>query len=409
MFIWKKVCIRQLLTSSEYIPQARHYGRWTHRTPLRTLPSEEDVNIYPAEQTKCNDNDIYSGKVNWKHKPRDANSSNEQTEKLKQVLSKNAVKKDVSYDMIQTVMDSNGEFVYTKLPNKDARMTSLLTKVQSNNTKERKNIILEGKRLIIEALENNCKLEYLLFSRKSDVEEIKSFLPKSGATLYKMPYREIQLWSGLTTSPGIMGIFRKPDPENFIPSIDCIPVTIICDNVREPGNLGAILRTCAGAGCHKIILTRGCVNLWDTKVTRSASGAHFHLNILSRIDWTDIDKQLQPNSRIFMADNKLFSSTSENVEDATFRIENIPLVPYYGIRTERTEAITLIVGGETEGLSESAYKFVYERRGVRLNIPLTTGVDCLNSGVALGIILFEVKKQMLLSVQENENKIHTFG
>ncbi|KAI4470057.1 rrna methyltransferase 3 [Holotrichia oblita] len=324
MFIRKKVCIRQLLTSSEYITQARHYGRWTHRTPVRTLPSEEDVNIYSAEQTKCNDNDIYSGKVNWKHKPRDANSSNEQTEKLKQVLSKNAVKKNVSYDMIQTVMDSNGEFVYTKLPNKDARMT-------------------------------------------------------------------------------------KPDPENFIPSIDCIPVTIICDNVREPGNLGAILRTCAGAGCHKIILTRGCVNLWDTKVTRSASGAHFHLNILSRIDWTDIDKQLQPNSRIFMADNKLFSSTSENVEDATFRIENIPLVPYYGIRTERTEAITLIVGGETEGLSESAYKFVYERRGVRLNIPLTTGVDCLNSGVALGIILFEVKKQMLLSVQENENKIHTFG
>lgn len=53
------------------------------------------------------------------------------------------------------------------------------------------------------------------------------------------------------------GIFRKPDAENFNPSPDSIPLTIICDNIREPGNLGAILRTCAGAGCHKIILTKG--------------------------------------------------------------------------------------------------------------------------------------------------------
>ncbi|KAK9721120.1 SpoU rRNA Methylase family [Popillia japonica] len=370
----------------------RQYGRWTNRTPVRTLPSEEDVNKYPAEQIEAESNitKINSEKVHWRHKPCDSNSSNEPTEKPKQVLCRKVVKKNTSYDMIQTVMDSNGEFIYTKLPNKDARMTSLLTNIQSHNTKEQKYIILEGKRLIIEALENNCKLEYLLFSRKSDVEEIKSFLPKSGATLYKMPYREIQLWSGLTTSPGIIGIFRKPDAENFNPSPDSIPLTIICDNIREPGNLGAILRTCAGAGCHKIILTKGCVNLWDTKVTRSASGAHFHLKILSKIDWTDIEKQIQSNSRIFMADNKLFNSTSENLDDAAFRIENIPLVPYYGIHTEKTESITLIVGGETEGLSEY-------------------GVDCLNSAVALGIILFEVKKQMLLNVQENKSRIQIFG
>lgn len=83
----------------------------------------------------------------------------------------------------------------------------MLTSVQSNTAKDKKSILLEGKRLITEALENNCKLEYLLFSRKSDVDHLKPLLPKSGAILYKMPYREIQLWSGLTTSPGIMGMY----------------------------------------------------------------------------------------------------------------------------------------------------------------------------------------------------------
>ncbi|GJQ71587.1 hypothetical protein Trydic_g11290 [Trypoxylus dichotomus] len=285
--------------------------------------------------------------------------------------------------MLQTVIDSNGEFVYTKLPNKDARMISLLTNIQSSNGKERKSILLEGKRLIQEALENNCRLEYLLFSRKSDIEQLKSFLPKSGATLYKMPYREIQLWSSLSTSPGIMGIFKKPDSENVKPSSDSIPVTILCDNIREPGNLGSVLRTCVGAGCHKVILIKGCVNLWDTKVTRSASGAHFRLNISTKIDWQDVDKLIHLDSKILMADNKLLSSSNENIEDTTFRIENVPVIPYYGISVDRTVPITLIVGGETEGLSEDAYKFIYERNGVRLNIPLMSGIDSLNSGVAL--------------------------
>lgn len=36
-----------------------------------------------------------------------------------------------------------------------------------------------------------------------------------------------------------------------------IPVNIICDNIREPGNLGSILRTCAAAGCKTVILTKG--------------------------------------------------------------------------------------------------------------------------------------------------------
>ncbi|KRT80345.1 hypothetical protein AMK59_7080 [Oryctes borbonicus] len=106
-----------------------------------------------------------------------------------------------------------------------------------------------------------------------------------------------------------------------------------------------------------------------------------------------------------MADNKLVSSSNENIEDTTFRIENVPFIPYYGIDVCKTIPITLIIGGETEGLSENAYKFIYERQGVRLNIPLMSGIDSLNSGVALGIILFEIKKQMLLNVKQNYDRI----
>lgn len=156
--------------------------------------------------------------------------------------------------------------------------STLLTLAKSKKIKTKKDIVLlEGKRLIKEALINNCKLQYLIFSRSKEIEYIKSYLPKSGSTIFKMPYREMQMWSDLTTCPGIMGIvsftlnhficckclfaglFKTPDLTLY-EGQNVIPLTIICDNIREPGNLGSIIRTCAAVGCDKVILTKGCIN-----------------------------------------------------------------------------------------------------------------------------------------------------
>lgn len=77
--------------------------------------------------------------------------------------------------------------------------------VDLKSKKSKESMLLEGKRLIREALMSGCKLQYLLFSRKDDIEDLKDCLPKRGAKLYKMPYREMQAWSELTTTPGVIG------------------------------------------------------------------------------------------------------------------------------------------------------------------------------------------------------------
>lgn len=68
-------------------------------------------------------------------------------------------------------------------------------------------ILLEGKRLIKDALITGCRMKYLIFSRMNEIEYLKPYLPKSGGNIFKMPYREMQMWSDLTTSPGIMGMY----------------------------------------------------------------------------------------------------------------------------------------------------------------------------------------------------------
>lgn len=147
----------------------------------------------------------------------------------------------------------------------------------------------------------------------------------------------------------------------------------------------------------------GCVDLWDTKVLRSSCGAHFHLQIHKKMDWISIKEYLNARTgNVFIADNRIVTKTSDsdlnkdqppdNINDL---ITSLPIVPYYGVQFSNLSHIVLIVGGETLGISEESYKLATDCNGVRLNIPLNNNIDSLNTGTALGIILFEMKKQML--------------
>lgn len=70
-------------------------------------------------------------------------------------------------------------------------------------------VLVEGWRLIVDGLEAKCKLRYVVFSRTEDLNQIRPFLPKTGVLFYKIPYKEIRLWSDVETSPGIFGKGRQ--------------------------------------------------------------------------------------------------------------------------------------------------------------------------------------------------------
>ncbi|GBN49476.1 rRNA methyltransferase 3, mitochondrial, partial [Araneus ventricosus] len=121
-------------------------------------------------------------------------------------------------------------------------------------------ILIEGKRLINDAIDAGMILETIYFSREKELAELK-FKFQENVDIFKVFYKTLQLWSHLTTCPGIMGVFKKPTTETLhILSEPVIPVTLICDNIRDPGNLGSIIRNAAAAGCQNILLTKGICN-----------------------------------------------------------------------------------------------------------------------------------------------------
>ena len=110
--------------------------------------------------------------------------------------------------------------------------------------------MLESTRLIKEALERGIIPNVIVFSRVKLLMELN--LPHdTNIRLFHIPYTNIKLWTDLTTSPGIMAAIPKSSFENIVPTSP-IPLTLVCDNIRGPDNLGAIIRVAAAVGVRKV-------------------------------------------------------------------------------------------------------------------------------------------------------------
>lgn len=134
--------------------------------------------------------------------------------------------------------------------------------------------------------------------------------------------------------------------------------------------------------------------MWNFKVLRSACGAHFKIPIEHKVDWTEIGSKIQ-DSTVLIADNNTNASSVD-----------IPIIPYVEIDYKMCKKVSLIIGGETEGISNESYKLAKEFNGCRVNIPLINDVESLNTGSALGIIAFEIRRQFL---EQNFNDVEENG
>jgi len=135
---------------------------------------------------------------------------------------------------------------------------------------------------------------------------------------------------------------------------------LIPDAVRDPGNLGTMLRTAWAAGASEVLLPPGTVDYTNPKVVRSAMGAHFRLPV-RRATWTEI-WQAVGDARVWLAEASRGVSYDE--------------VDWHG-------DVAIVVGGEAAGAGTES-----RSRASCVRIPMTTGVESLNAAVAAAVLLF---------------------
>lgn len=243
---------------------------------------------------------------------------------------------------------------FLKLNLNDPKLSTLLITARSKKRRDKdRQIILEGKRLISEALECNLKLKSVIFSQKVHLAEIKESIAKAHekykVDIYKVPQHDLKTWSTLTTPPGIMAIFERPSLLHVVNKMSSmLPITVVCDNIREPNNLGSIIRTCAAVPCQQIVITRGCCDPWESKALRGGCGGHFRVPIRDDVDWQDVPLTIPPeeveNCCIFIAEN--------NIE----KLQNKSSLLEYSNISDIGSHNVVIIGGESHGVSQYAYE-----------------------------------------------------
>uniref|UniRef100_A0A2A4K1Y3 Uncharacterized protein n=1 Tax=Heliothis virescens TaxID=7102 RepID=A0A2A4K1Y3_HELVI len=403
--LMSQIFTRQL-PSAAY-KSVRLYARWSHRSPAKVLlpfseksdlKKEKIIDLDPSIiNKKCNKPESETVKNNTAIQEQPAVSSlpPEKTKQIKQKRDEK-LKKHKFYLSQQKVFDDKGDIIFEKLKENDGRLSTLLVRLKSKKERLRSgHMFVEGWRLIVDGLEANCTLKYVIFSRPEELSKLKPFLPKTGVRFYKVAYKEMQMWSDVETSPGIFGIFETPTAKTVKTISRPLPLQFICDNIRVPGNLGAILRVAVGAGCEKVLLSKGCVDVWDPKVIRSAAGAHFRLPIYQSIDWDEMPSHLEKDTSVLIADSNTTALDDSSEFEENDKRSDMPVLPYYGVDYSSFKHTTLILGGETEGISDDSYRLAAAKNGVRINIPLQRGVDSLNTGMATAVIAFEIRKQLI--------------
>ncbi len=241
-------------------------------------------------------------------------------------------------------------------------LKSLQTKSRFRRS-ERK-IILEGDRLIADALASNGRPLLALYSAERADYQVIAQLQSRGCELLRGSDEVLRYVSDTQQPAGISAVFALPRPP--IPK----PATrvLILDTIREPGNVGAMLRTAAAAGVQLAILSTGCVDPYNPKVIRAAMGAHFRLAIVEA-SWTEISA--------FCRDLTVYAASAAALHAYT--------------ETDWLTDWALILGNEAHGLSREALRLAQHA----VSIPMAAATESLNVASAAAVFLFEAQRQRL--------------
>ena len=224
--------------------------------------------------------------------------------------------------------------------------------------------VVEGVRMAEEVL--SCGIQPLLAlyttALNPRANSALEALAGLGTEVEEVSTQVMRIASDTQTPQGLLLVL--PLEPSSIP--DELNFALILDSVRDPGNLGTILRTAAAAGNAAVFITPGSADPYSPKVIRAGMGAHFHLPIAS-LDWGEIKLKTAGLTAVL----------------ASPRMG----VPYH--RMNLKNPLALIIGGEAEGASQEAREFAQEY----VYIPMEGDMESLNAAAAAAVLIFEVVRQ----------------
>lgn len=267
-----------------------------------------------------------------------------------------------------------------KTNDRNAEEKSRVKKNVPETEKEVREDLIEGRNAIIEALRSDRSIEQI-FIAKGDVEGAVSVIlaiaKEKGIVVKEVDRRKLD---NMSQTGAHQGVIAQVTPYKYCEVSDILeyaeskgekPFIILVDELEDPHNLGAIIRTAELCGVHGIIIPkRRNVGVTST-VYKSSAGAVEYMKItkVSNLNQV-IDELKEKGIWIYGADMDGES---------------------YCFDTDFSGAIALVIGGEGRGIS----RLTKEKCDVIVKIPMVGKINSLNASVAGSIIMYEILKQKI--------------
>ena len=229
--------------------------------------------------------------------------------------------------------------------------------------------LLEGPQAVREALTYRSDALVELYATPGALDrhgDIRDSARAAGLDLELASEAVLDAMADTVTPQGIVAVARQT-PSSVADVFAARPrLVAICEQVRDPGNLGTIIRAADAAGADAVILTGKSVDPYNPKVVRSTTGSLFHLPIAVGVDLPEAVEQAHAAGiRVVAAD-----------VDGT---------DFLASRDLLAEPTAWLFGNEARGLEEDALSHA----DLSLRLPIYGKAESLNLATAASVCLYE--------------------
>jgi TrmH family RNA methyltransferase len=249
-------------------------------------------------------------------------------------------------------------------------LRSLIRDVSARNASH--SFVIEGPHLIERAFESAPgRIKEIIFTEKAFGEHhgLSKRAERQNIRSYQISVKMAERISDTKTPQGIFAVVKMPEKEDALTKDG---IVIALDDVQDPGNVGAIIRTASWFGVKQILLSKECADPYSQKVLRSTQGEIFSTNV-------GIRGEIKNN--LVYLQQKGFQVVVATLDPGACSLYKMAFV----------QNVALVLGSEAHGVSKEIVRIA----DGQIIVPKFGAGESLNVAISAGIILSEIMRNRI--------------
>ena len=249
------------------------------------------------------------------------------------------------------------------LSNSDIKLIKSLAQKKFRNLHQL--FVLEGERLVSEIVRSKTLIKQVYitdeFIAKPQHVPLLDLIARNTIITNSISEKEMKGICNTISPPGILALCKLPNSHEI--DINKSENWLYLDELRDPGNLGTLLRSADWFGIKNVAFSENCVDAFNTKVLRGGMGSQFRLNLYEDVSLKDFNES---SHTIIGAFKK-----GERIQDVDKKI---------------SQPWILVIGNEAHGINKKYNNQI----NIKITIPTLGSGESLNAAVAGSILLYHL-------------------